>query len=144
MSESTIEAPVDTMTGGDAAVEVLLAEGIDTIFGLPGIQMDNLLDAIVRRGGIHFIHTRNEQATTHMADGYARATGKIGCSIVVPGPGLLNAMTGLATAYGASSRVLCITGQIDSRAIDQGLGHLHEIPGQLEMVRSVCKWSGRA
>jgi acetolactate synthase-1/2/3 large subunit len=144
MSELTIEARADTMTGGDAAVEVLLAEGIDTIFGLPGIQMDNLLDAMVRRGGIHFIHARNEQATTHMADAYARATGKIGCSIVVPGPGLLNAMSGLATAYGASSPVLCITGQIDSHAIGQGLGHLHEISNQLEMVRSVAKWSGRA
>jgi acetolactate synthase-1/2/3 large subunit len=144
-SDSPATTTLVAATGGDAVADALVAEGIDTVFGLPGIQLDPLLDAFVRRRHLlRFIHTRNEQATTHMADGFARASGRVGCSVVVPGPGLLNAMTGLATAYGASSPVLCITGQIASKDIDRALGHLHEIPRQLEMIRSVSKWSGRA
>src|SRR5690348_13784587 len=78
-----------------------------------------------------------------MADGYARTTGRVGVCLVVPGPGLLNASAALATAYACSSPVLCVTGQVDSRAIDQGLGLLHEIAHQELVLASVTKWSGR-
>jgi acetolactate synthase I/II/III large subunit len=79
-----------------------------------------------------------------MADGYARTTGRVGVCMVVPGPGVLNAGAGLATAYACSSPVLCVTGQIDSRAIDRGLGLLHEISHQEAVLASVTGWSARA
>lgn len=138
--------PSDTATSGaDLLVEALHTHGIRVIFGLPGVQLDPAFDALARRADqVRVYHTRHEQATSYMADGYARASGELGCCLVVPGPGLLNAMSGLATAYACSSPVLCIAGQIPSDQINSGRGLLHEIPHQLEMIRSVVKWSGRA
>jgi acetolactate synthase-1/2/3 large subunit len=133
-----------TMTGGQALVQQLKLEGIDTIFGLPGVQLDWVFDALYEeRDHFRIIHTRHEQATAYMADGYARSTGKIGTSLVVPGPGLLNASAALATAYACSSPVLCITGQIDSKLIGLGRGILHEVRDQMGMIASVTKWQGR-
>lgn len=133
------------MTGGQALVQSLKIEGIDTIFGLPGVQLDYAIDAFwEERDAIRMVHPRHEQATAYMADGYARSTGKIGSFIVVPGPGLLNATAGLSTAYACSSPVLCISGQIVSNQIGKGLGFLHEINNQLEMVSSVVKSAERA
>jgi len=132
-------------SGADLLVESLLASGIRTVFGLPGVQLDPAFDALARRADrVRVYHTRHEQATSYMADGYARASGELGCCLVVPGPGVLNAMSGLATAYACSSQVLCVAGQVNSQHIDAGRGVLHEIPHQLEMLRSVVKWSGRA
>ena len=140
----TVE-PARRMTGGQALVEMLKREGVDTIFGLPGVQLDGLFSALYdAQDDIRVIHTRHEQATAYMADGYARTTGKIGVCLVVPGPGLLNATGALSTAYATNSPVLCITGQIQSNMIGVGRGLLHEIPNQLEMVRSVTKSSERA
>ncbi|HEX5165197.1 MAG TPA: thiamine pyrophosphate-dependent enzyme, partial [Thermomicrobiales bacterium] len=93
---------------------------------------------------IRVYNTRHEQATSYMADGYARVTGRVGACLVVPGPGLMNALAGLSTAYATNSPVLCIAGQIDSQQIGAGRGMLHEIPDQLTMVRSATKWAGRA
>src|SRR4051794_41652070 len=133
------------LTGGQALVEAIRREGVETIFGLPGIQLDGLFDALfAERGRIRVLHTRHEQATSYMADGYARTTGKIGTCMVVPGPGLLNASAALSTAYACSSPVLCISGQIPTRMIGQGIGALHEIPNQLEMAGSLTRWTGRA
>jgi acetolactate synthase-1/2/3 large subunit len=132
-------------TGADLLVESLLAHGVRTIFGLPGVQLDPAFDALARRADqIRMYHTRHEQATSYMADGYARASGELGCCLVVPGPGVLNAMSGLATAYACCSPVLLVAGQVSTQHIDAGRGVLHEIPHQLEMLRSVVKWSGRA
>jgi acetolactate synthase-1/2/3 large subunit len=143
-AEYTSEPP-RTMTGGQALVEMLKREGVDTIFGLPGVQLDGLFSALYDvRDEIKLIHTRHEQATAYMADGYARTTGKLGVCLVVPGPGLLNATAALSTAYATNSPVLCLTGQIQSDMIGVGRGLLHEIPNQLEMVRSVTKHSARA
>ena len=86
---------------------------------------------------IRVIHTRHEQATAYMADGYARTTGKVGVCLVVPGPGLLNATAALSTAYACSAPVLCLSGQIQSDLIGVGRGMLHEIPFQQEMLKSV-------
>lgn len=132
-------------TGGDLLVEALHHAGVDVVFGLPGVQLDAAFDALARRRDqVRLYHTRHEQATSYMADGYARTSGRLGCCLVVPGPGVLNAMSGLATAYACSSPVLCVAGQVRSDLIDSGRGLLHEIPSQLEMLRSVVKWSGRA
>ena len=84
-------------TGGEAVVEALIAQGIDTLFGLPGIQNDWLYNALFdKRDQIKVIHTRHEQGTSYMALGYAQATGKPAVFNVVPGPGILNASAGLA------------------------------------------------
>ncbi|MFZ0218439.1 MAG: thiamine pyrophosphate-dependent enzyme [Candidatus Dormiibacterota bacterium] len=134
-----------TLTGGDVLAEALLANGVETIFGLPGVQLDGAFDALARRReAIHLYHTRHEQATAYMANGYALATGRTGTCLVVPGPGLLNAAAGLCTAYACSAPVLCVTGQIRSRDIGKGYGRLHEIPQQLEAMASFTKWAARA
>ncbi|MDQ4099844.1 MAG: thiamine pyrophosphate-binding protein, partial [Chloroflexota bacterium] len=104
---------------------------------------DALYDA-QQRGAMRVLHTRHEQATAYMADGYARASGRLGTCLVVPGPGLLNATAALSTAYACNSPVLCVTGQIQSDMIGFGRGLLHEIPNQIDMVRSVTKYAARA
>lgn len=133
------------MTGGQALVESLVGEGVHTLFGLPGVQLDGAFDALHgSQDRIRVLHTRHEQAAAYMADGYARVTGEVGICLVVPGPGLLNATAALSTAYACNSPVLCVTGQIQSDMIEFGRGLLHEIPNQLGMVRSVTKWARRA
>src|SRR6478736_3876972 len=98
------------MTGGQALVRAIKREGVDTLFALPGVQLDWAFDALYdERDAIQVYHTRHEQATAYMADGYARTTGKIGTCMVVPGPGLLNASAALSTAYACNSPVLCVT-----------------------------------
>jgi acetolactate synthase I/II/III large subunit len=132
-------------TGGDALVGQLAIEGVRHVFGLPGLQLYHAVDAIARSTvGPAFVSTRHEQAASYMADGYARSTGEIGACMVVPGPGLLNAAAGLATAYSCSSPVLCIAGQLPSPVIGRGLGILHELPDQSAMLRGLTKWSGIA
>ncbi len=133
------------LTGGQAVVRGLRAQGVEVVFGLPGVQLDWLFDALYHeREAITVYHTRHEQAVSYMADGYARTAGRVGTCLVVPGPGLLNAMAGLATAYACSSPVLCLAGQIPSAEIGAGRGALHEIRDQLGAVRSVTKWAARA
>ena len=133
------------MTGGQALVASLIVNGVDTVFALPGVQLDAAFDALYEeRGSIRVIHPRHEQAAAYMADGYARTTGKVGTCMVVPGPGVRNAAAELSTAYACNSRVLCVTGQIQSDLIEFGRGLLHEIPNQLGMIRSVTKHAERA
>ena len=129
-------------TGGEAVVEALIAHGVNTLFGLPGIQNDWLYNALYdARDRIKVVHTRHEQGVAYMALGYALATGDAGVFNVVPGPGLLNASAALATAYGLNAKVFCLTGQIASHQIGKGLGQLHEIPHQSEILRGLTKWS---
>jgi acetolactate synthase-1/2/3 large subunit len=132
------------MTGGQALAAQLVREGIHHVFGVPGVQLDYAVDGLARQADhIDYWNTRHEQTTSYMADGYARSSGQIGACMVVPGPGLLNALAGVATAYACSSRVLCISGQIPSTAIGRGLGLLHEIPRQSEILAALTKWSAR-
>jgi acetolactate synthase-1/2/3 large subunit len=132
------------MTGGDAIVAALLAHRVDTVFGIPGVQTYGLFDALyVARDRIRVLHPRHEQATAYMAFGYAKVTGRPGVFSVVPGPGMLNASAAVASAYGASAPVLCLTGQVPSEYIGSGLGHLHELPDQLGTMRSFMKWAAR-
>jgi acetolactate synthase I/II/III large subunit len=134
-----------SMTGGEALAEQLAREGVRDIFGVPGVQLDYAVDGLAKLGGrITYWNTRHEQTTAYMADGYARTTGDIGVCMVVPGPGLLNALAGVATAFACSSRVLCIAGQIPSSAIGRGLGLLHEIPEQSHILGALTKWSAQA
>ncbi|HEY7818588.1 MAG TPA: thiamine pyrophosphate-dependent enzyme [Vicinamibacteria bacterium] len=131
------------MTGGEALVASLVREGVEVLFGLPGVQIYGVLAALRNEPRIRFITTRHEQSTTFMADGYARASGKAGAALVVPGPGLLNAASGLATAYACSSPVLLIAGQVPRTSIDRGIGQVHEVVNQLDAIRPVTKWRKR-
>lgn len=132
------------MSGGSAIVEALLANDVDTIFGLPGGQLYHLYDAYFEnQDKLRLITSRHEQGAAYMAYGYAAATGNVGVYSVVPGPGLLNTGAALLTAYGASAKVLCVCGQIPSQGIGVGAGYLHELPGQLEIVGHITKHAER-
>ena len=100
------------MSGGEALVKSLVREGVEVVFGIPGIHMSGILVALRDEPGIRLITTRHEQGAAHMADGYARASGSPGVALVVPGAGVYNAASGLATAYARSSPVLLIAGQV--------------------------------
>lgn len=105
------------------------------------MQLDWAVDGLASLGGaIEYVVPRHEQATSYMADGYARSTGGPGVCMVVPGPGVLNAAAGLATAYACCSRVLLVAGQIPSAAVGRGLGMLHEVRDQSRIIGSLTKW----
>lgn len=132
------------MTGGAAMVEGLLRNGVDTLFALPGVQLNHFFDAVYdKRNAIRVLNARHEQGAAYMAFGYAIATGRVGAFAVVPGPGILNTTAALSTAFGCSQPVLAITGQINAAAIDRGFGLLHEIRDQPGTLASVNKWVHR-
>lgn len=132
-------------TGGDALARQLVAEGISHVFGVPGVQLDWAVDGLRKvSDDLRFIVPRHEQATSYMADGYARTRGDVGVCMVVPGPGLLNAMAGLSTAYACNSRVLCICGDIYSQGVGKRYGLLHEVNNQTQILGAVTKWQARA
>ncbi|MGI6230196.1 MAG: biosynthetic-type acetolactate synthase large subunit [Tractidigestivibacter sp.] len=101
-----------TLTGAQAIIASLEAEGVDTIFGYPGGQAIKIYDALYDSKKIHHVLARHEQGATHMADGYARATGKVGVVLVTSGPGATNTVTGIMTAYMDSVPLVVITGQV--------------------------------
>jgi acetolactate synthase-1/2/3 large subunit len=128
----------------EAVVASLLANGIDTLYCVPGVQNDVLLDAFHQAGErIRIVHTRHEQGAAYMALGAAMATGKPSVYAVVPGPGFLNSTAALSTAYACNAPVLALTGQIPQQHIGRGHGFLHEIPDQLGIMRSLTKWAER-
>ncbi len=127
------------MTGGQALIKSLALEGVEVIFGLPGVQMYEAINPIVDEPGIRFITTRHEQATAYMADGYARASGKPGVCMVVPGPGLLNASAAIGSAFAASSPILVVSGQIPKDSIGKDIGLLHEVNDQMIAIQQVTK-----
>ena len=132
------------MSGGEALAKSLVKEGVEVVFGIPGIQIYGIVAALRDEPGIRMITTRHEQATTFMADGYARASGKPGVALVVPGVGLYNAASGLANAYARSIPVLVVAGQIPRGAIGKNVGAVHEIANQRDVVRPVTKWQRQA
>jgi acetolactate synthase-1/2/3 large subunit len=134
----------ETMTGGEAIARSLISHGVDTVFAIPGVQTYHLFDAFARAGDrLTVIGPRHEQATAYMAFGYAKSTGRVGVYSVVPGPGVLNSTAALCTAYGASTPILCVTGEVPSEFIGSGKGHLHELPDQLATLRTLTKWAAR-
>jgi acetolactate synthase-1/2/3 large subunit len=132
------------MTTAQATVASLRLHGVDTVYCVPGVQNDHLMDAFQSvRGDIRVIHTRHEQGAAYMALGAAMASGSPAVYCVVPGPGILNTTGALCTAYACNAPVLALTGQIPSASIGRNLGILHEIPDQLGILRSLTKWSER-
>jgi acetolactate synthase-1/2/3 large subunit len=124
--------------GGDLVARMLKGEGIDTIFTLSGGHIQNIYDGCIDEG-IRVIDTRHEQVAGHAAEGYSRLTRKCGVAVVTAGPGVTDIVTAVATAYQNASPLLVIGG-----AAPLGtslMGALQEIPGTVEMMRPITKWS---
>ena len=133
-----------SMTGGQAIVDSLRINGIDTLFCIPGVELDEFFVALYdQRDAFRVIANRHEQGCAYMAMGYARSTGRVGAYAVVPGPGFLNSSAALATAYACNAPVLCITGQVPSQQIRRHAGAHHEITDQLGIERNLTKFAAR-
>ena len=113
-------------------------EGVEYLFGYPGGAVLDIYDAIHTLGGIEHILVRHEQAAVHMADGYARATGKVGCVLVTSGPGATNAITGILTAYTDSVPMVIISGQVMSSLIGRDAFQ------ECDMVGFLVQWLNTA
>ena len=100
------------LTGSEIVIECLKEQGVDTVFGYPGGTILNIYDALYKHGEIRHILTSHEQGASHAADGYARATGKVGVCMATSGPGATNLVTGIATAYMDSIPVVAITANV--------------------------------
>src|ERR1700694_371789 len=109
----------ETLTGAEIVIRCLQAEGVEHVFGYPGGAVLFIYDAIFKQNKVKHILVRHEQGALHAADGYARATGKPGVALVTSGPGVTNAVTGIATAYMDSIPMVVITGQAPTRAIGE-------------------------
>lgn len=137
-------APAVAMTAAEAAVESMIAHGIDTVYALPGVQNDFLFEALFKAGDrLRTIHTRHEQGAGYMALGAALATGRPQAYAVVPGPGLLNSSAALLTAYSMNAPVLALVGEIPDADIGRHLGHLHEIRDQAGILSRLVDYSAR-
>lgn len=105
------------LSGAEMVVQSLRDQGVKYLFGYPGGSVLDIYDAIHTLGGIEHVLVRHEQAAIHMADGYARSTGEVGCALVTSGPGATNALTGIFTAYTDSVPLVVLTGQVMSHLI---------------------------
>src|SRR5579859_5136114 len=106
------------LTGAEIIWECLLREGVEVVYGYPGGAILPTYDALSKyEGKLHHVLVRHEQGGTHMADGYARATGKVGVAMATSGPGATNMVTGIATAMMDSSPIVCITGQVATKYV---------------------------
>lgn len=126
-------------TGGDVLVTVMKRHGIDTAFGVISIHNLPLVEAVDRE--LTFVPVRHEAAAVNAADAYARASGKVGVALTSTGTGAGNAAGSMVEALTAGSRVLHITGQIDSEYLGSNRGVIHEVPRQLQMLDAVSGYA---
>jgi len=126
------------MTGAEIFIDSLKKEGVDIMFGYPGGVVIPIFDVLYRIKGINLILTRHEQGATHAADGYARATGKVGVCLVTSGPGATNTITGIATAKLDSIPIVVISGQVRTNVIGTDAFQEADMSG---LTRSICKHS---
>lgn len=125
------------ITGKKLFVKAMREEGVDTIFGYPGGMVTDIFDELYKADDIHLVLPRHEQALIHEAEGYARATGKVGVCIVTSGPGATNIVTGLADAHYDSIPLVVITGQVPLKLIGNDAFQEVDIVG---MTRSITKY----
>lgn len=130
---------MEDFSGADLIADALAQMEVEHVFAIVSIHNMPILDAINRLGKTQIIDVRHEQAGTHAADGYARASGKLGVMIASTGPGTSNTVTGLYEAQYGSSRVLVITGQAETAFYGKGLAYVHEAEKQVPMLASVCR-----
>src|SRR5450755_4019647 len=127
------------LTGAEIIWECLLREGLEVVYGYPGGAILPTYDALSKyEGRLHHVLVRHEQGATHMADGYARATGKVGVAMATSGPGATNMVTGIATAMMDSVPLVCITGQVRSALIGTDAFQETDVFG---VTLSLTKWS---
>ena len=131
------------LTGAEAIVRSLEREGIEMVFGIPGLHNMPIFDTLYRHPRIMHTVVRHEQGAAFMADGYVRASGRVAAVLSLPGPGVTNAYTALAEAYSDSSPVLLLATQVNRQDINQNKGLLHELTHQFEILDPVMKWSER-
>jgi thiamine pyrophosphate-dependent acetolactate synthase large subunit-like protein len=131
------------MRGGVAAVKALEANGVDTVFGIPGVHTLEIYDALYD-SNIKHILARHEQGAGFMADGYARASGKPGVAVIITGPGITNVATPIGEAYTDSVPVFVLSSNLERIWADKMLGHLHDLSDQLGVMSAVTKWNERA
>ena len=110
-------APAPELNGSEILVRCLQAENVKFMWGYPGGAVLYIYDALYKQQTIEHVLVRHEQAAVHAADGYARATGEVGVALVTSGPGVTNAITGIATAYMDSIPMVIITGQVPMRPL---------------------------
>lgn len=130
---------MEEFSGADLIADALAQMDVKHVFAIVSIHNMPILDAINRLGKTKIIDVRHEQAGTHAADGYARASGKLGVMIASTGPGTSNTVTGLYEAQYGSSRVLVITGQAETSFYGKGLAYVHEAENQVPMLAAVCR-----
>lgn len=126
-------------TGGKAAAVAVAAAGVRNVFGIVSVHNIPIYAALERRNDVRVVNVRHEQAAAHAADACSRATGELTAVLTSTGPGAANAVAGLYEAAFASSKVLMVTGQTESRFYGKGKGFLHENERQVPMLRSVCR-----
>lgn len=131
------------MTGGQAVAAALKAEGIDHVFGIVGTHDCALFDGVYGDAAFRVVTVRHEQGAALMADGYARASGRIAACFVVPGPGLTNALTGMGMAYSESAPMLVFGGQNTLAQLEREGGHFHELADSVTVAASVCGYATR-
>lgn len=117
ISSNTSSSPISELMGAEILVKALQAEGVEYLWGYPGGAVLYIYDALYKQDTIQHVLVRHEQAAVHAADGFARATGEVGVALVTSGPGLTNAVTGIATAYTDSIPLVVISGQTATAAI---------------------------
>ena len=123
--------------GADIIIETLKKEGVEVIFGIPGGAIMEVYDALYRQGGIKHILARHEQGAGHMAEGYAKATGKVGVAMATSGPGATNLVTAIADAYMDSVPVVFITGQVPTHLIGNDAFQEVDIVGITRPIPSI-------
>jgi acetolactate synthase I/II/III large subunit len=131
-------------TGGELVLDSLKAAGVDTVFGIISVHNLPIFDAIAREGGVRVVPARTEHGAAAMADGFARATGRLAAALTSTGVGAANAAGSLTEAFVASSPVIHITGQVDSAYVDLERGFLHQPKDQLTLLDRVGKAAFRA
>ena len=129
----------ERITGAEAVIRCLLAEGVDLLYGYPGGAIMPVYDELYKfQDQIHHVLTRHEQGATHAAQGYARASGKVGVAIATSGPGATNFVTGIADAQIDSTPLVCITGQVGSHLLGSDAFQETDIIG---ISTPVTKWN---
>jgi acetolactate synthase-1/2/3 large subunit len=129
-------------TGADLVVETLLRNGVDTVFGIPGVHTLALYDALHERPMRHIL-ARHEQGAGFMADGYARASGRPGVAFIITGPGVTNFATPVGQAYTDGSPVMIVSSNVASPYLDAMKGNLHDLKNQMAVMEAVTQWNER-
>ena len=129
------------MTGAQAVISTLRAQDVDTIFGIPGVHSLPLYDVMRSTPGLRHVLARHEQGAGFMADGYARASGRIGVACTITGPGVTNIATPVANAYADSVPLLVISTSLPRESVGRPRGELHELKDQLGVMEALAGWA---